>query len=65
MWWSVITGIALLAIIVGSALSVRSLIRKWKANPSKWIDLLIGVLIFGAAIVFIGIEFFKHIGIII
>ena len=37
-------------ICVGSFLNIRSLIRKWKANPDKWFDLLVGIVISLAAI---------------
>ena len=39
------------AISVGGFLNIRSLIRKWRANPDKWFDLLVGVVITLAAIV--------------
>jgi len=48
--WSIII---LLAIIVGSVgifFNVRSLIRKWKANPKSWFDLLVG-LVFSAIVI--------------
>ena len=37
-------------ILVGGTLNIRSLIRKWKHNPDKWVDLLVGVVITLAAI---------------
>jgi hypothetical protein len=63
--WGFITGLVLVIIFVMAFYNIRSLIRKMKANPSKKIDLLIGILIFGAAAVLVGIQFLKHIGLLI
>lgn len=35
---------------VGGFLNIRSLIRKWKHNPDKWVDLLVGVVVTLSAI---------------
>lgn len=42
-------------ISVGGFLNIRSLIRKLKANPDKWLDLLVGV-----AITLLGIALLVH-----
>jgi len=48
--WKVIVAISIIAVIGLSIYNIRSLIRKWKANPKMWFDLLMGVLIWGAGI---------------
>jgi uncharacterized membrane protein YidH (DUF202 family) len=64
--WGFITGLVLVIIFVMAFYNIRSLIRKMKANPSKKIDLLIGIiLLFGTAAVLVGIQFLKHIGLLI
>ena len=50
--WIVI--IALLGVIGAGVYNIRSLIRKWKRNPNRWDTLLIGILIWTAAIVLLG-----------
>ena len=62
--WSIITGLVLVIIIIMAFYNIRSLIRKMKHNPSKKIDLIIGILVFGTAAVLVGIQFFKHIGVL-
>jgi hypothetical protein len=48
--WSVIVLISLVGVIGLSIYNIRSLIRKWKNNPGSWVDLLMGILIWGAGI---------------
>ena len=48
--WQVIVILVLLGIIGLGVYNVRSLVRKWKHNPRSWFDLLVGILIWGAAI---------------
>jgi len=43
--------IALLVVIGAGIYNIRSLIRKWKANPNRWDSLLFGILLWIAAIV--------------
>jgi len=50
--WIVI--IVLLGMIAGGIYNIRSLIRKWKHNPNRWDSLLVGILIWTAAIVILG-----------
>ena len=62
--WSVIIGAVLIFIMIMGVINIRSLIRKMKANPNKWIDLGFGILIWGTAIVLLTIELLKHLDII-
>jgi hypothetical protein len=48
--WNIIVGIVALVIIGLGIYNIRSLIRKWKANPQHWFDLLMGIVIWGVAI---------------
>ncbi len=62
--WSTIVGAILVFIIIMAVINIRSLVRKWKANPGKWIDLGIGILIWGAAIIILTIELLKQLDVI-
>jgi hypothetical protein len=42
--------IAILIIIIAGIYNIRSLVRKMKANPTKKFDLLVGIVIWTAAI---------------
>ena len=66
MWttWTVIVLISIVGVIGLSIYNVRSLIRKWKANPGKWIDLLFGILVWGAGIAGLVYIFLGQAGII-
>jgi len=58
--WSFIILLSLIAASVGVGLNIRSLIRKWKANPTSWLDILPGILIsciFIGALVYIFIQY--------
>ena len=59
--WSLIIGVVLVFIIVMGFINIRSLVRKMKANPRNWIDLGIGILVWGFAIVMLAIQLYKHI----
>jgi len=59
--WSLIIGVVLAFIIIMGFINIRSLVRKWIANPGSWIDLGIGILIWGFAITVLTIQLFKHI----
>ena len=59
--WSLIIGVVLVFIIVMGFINIRSLVRKMKANPRSWIDLGIGILVWGFAIVMLAIQLYKHI----
>lgn len=48
--WNIIVLISILVVIGLSIYNIRSLIRKWKANPQHWFDLLVGIIIWGLAI---------------
>jgi len=43
--------LALLVMIAAGIYNIRSLIKKWKANPNRWDSLLVGILLWSAAIV--------------
>jgi len=62
--WNGIIIVALLVILIAGIINIRSLIRKWKHNPGSWVDLLIGVLIWGFAFVILFIQLLKHMDII-
>ena len=62
--WNGIIIVALLVILIAGIINIRSLIRKWKANPGSWSTLLIGILIWGFAFTFLFIELLKHMDII-
>lgn len=62
------TVIVLLSIIIVTGLgvySIRSLIRKWKVNPRNWIDLLVGIAIWGVAIGVLIVLFLRQAGIVV
>jgi len=59
--WSLIIGVVLVFIIVMGFINIRSLVRKMKANPRSWVDLGIGILVWGFAIVMLAIQLYKHI----
>jgi len=42
--------VALILMIGLGIYNIRSLIRKWKANPGSWFDLLFGILLWTVAI---------------
>lgn len=49
MWKFIV--LASIVVVIGlSVYNIRSLIRKWKANPQHWFDLLVGIVIWGLAI---------------
>ena len=52
--WNVGVIIVLLGIVGLGVYNIRSLVRKWKANPGSWFDLLVGIVIWIAAIVLLG-----------
>jgi len=52
--------VGILVMIIGGILNIRSLIRKWKANPDKWFDLLVGVVITLGAIGLLTYFLFKN-----
>jgi len=63
--WNLGVIIGILAIIcVGGFINIRSLIRKMKANPGNRIDLGIGILFWGVAIVIMVLELLKNLGVI-
>jgi len=62
--WNGIIIVGLLVILIGGIINIRSLIRKWKANPGSWLDLLIGIVIWGFAFVILFIQLLKHMDII-
>lgn len=49
--WNYIVLFTMIGVGVGIFFNIRSLIKKWKANPGSWLDLLLGILISVAAIV--------------
>ena len=59
--WPVLIGVVLVFIIIMGVINISSLVRKMKANPGKWIDLGVGILILGFAITILTIQLFKHI----
>ena len=59
--WPVLIGVVLVFIIIMGVINISSLVRKMKANPGKWIDLGVGILIWGFAITILTIQLFKHI----
>ncbi len=64
--WNLGVIICILAIItIAGIINVRSLVRKMKANPGKWIDLGIGILVWGAAIIMLTLELLKHLDVIV
>ena len=65
MWnLGVIIGI-LVVISIAGFINIRSLIRKMKANPSNKLDLGIGILFWGAAIVIMVFELLKNLEVIV
>jgi hypothetical protein len=43
--WNIIVLILILPFIGLGIYNIRSLIKKWKANPQHWIDLLVGIMV--------------------
>jgi len=64
MWGIIVTSAILLIISYFGYRNIRSLIRKMKVNPSKKIDLGIGILVWGTAFVLMLLELLKHLNII-
>ena len=62
--WSIITVVALVFIMIMGIVNIRSLIRKMKANPNKWFDLGIGILVWGFAFVLLLIQLLKQLELI-
>ena len=58
--WNIIVGLLILVVIGLSIYNISSLIKKWKANPKLWIDLLMGIAIWGTAIGALVVIFIKH-----
>jgi len=58
--WSIIILLAILVGSVGIFFNVRSLIRKWKANPKSWFDLLVGILISVIALGVLVVMFIRY-----
>ena len=52
--------VGILVMIGGGFLNIRSLVRKWKANPDKWFDLLVGIVITVVAIGLLTYFLFKN-----
>jgi len=53
--------ILVILVMIGAGIyNIRSLIRKMKANPSRKFDLLVGILIWTAAIVLLGYFLIKN-----
>jgi len=48
--WNYIVLFTMIGVTVGIGFNIRSIIRKWKANPGSWKDLIPGILISIAAI---------------
>ena len=46
--WIIFVCLVSLGITGLIAYNIRSFIRKWKANPASWFDLLVGIVIFSA-----------------
>ena len=59
--WSFIILLSLIVASVGISLNIRSLIRKWKANPGSWIDLLIGLVFSGIVIGVMVVVFIRYV----
>ena len=59
--WPLLIGVVLVFIIIMGVINIRSLVRKWRANPGSWIDLGIGILIWGFAITMLAIQLYKHV----
>lgn len=47
--WIIIVSLIGLGITVLIGYNIKSFIKKWKYNPRNWFDLLVGILIWGAA----------------
>jgi len=58
--WNIIVGIVALIIIGLGIYNIRSLIRKWKANPHHWFDLFVGIAIWMVAIGALVVVFIKN-----
>ena len=52
MWtsWTVIVLLSIVGVVGLGIYNIKSLISKWKANPDKWADLLVGIIIWCVAI---------------
>ena len=57
--WKIFVGVSIVVVIGLCIYNIRSLIRKWKANPKSWFDLLVGMIIWGAAIAVLIYIFFN------
>jgi len=57
--WKIIVGVSIVMVIGLCIYNIRSLIRKWKANPKSWFDLLVGIIIWGTAIAVLIYIFFN------
>lgn len=62
--WNGIIIVALLVILIAGIINIRSLIRKWKHNPTSWGDLLIGIIIWGVAFAVLFLQLLKHMDVI-
>jgi hypothetical protein len=58
--WNIIILLVIIGGSIGVFFNTRSLIRKWKANPKKWFDLLIGILISLFALGFLIVMFIRY-----
>jgi len=52
--------VAIVLMIVLGFVNIRSLVRKWKANPGSWFDLLVGIVITLVAIGLLTWQLFKN-----
>jgi len=52
--------VAIVLMIVLGFVNIRSLARKWKANPGSWFDLLVGIVITLVAIGLLTWQLFKN-----
>ena len=57
--WKIFVGVSIVVVIGLCIYNIRSLIRKWKANPKSWFDLLVGIIIWGTAIAVLIYIFFN------
>lgn len=63
--WTIIVLISIVVVVALGIYNIRSLIRKWKANPRNWIDLLVGIAIWGVAIGVLIVLFLRQAGIVV
>ena len=57
--WTVFTLVSMLIVAGLGIYNIRSLVRKWKANPKSWFDLLVGIVIWTlalCALAYIGLQ---------